>query len=434
MGTARTVRLISLGVALVFLSYLFWGVETESSENRRLKRLVDNSLDRFASQLLSNVTSQMPGDLANAFNIQSFLSCLIRKAEWRDTKTGPNLTLMPSACSSILNQNLSLTFRNVEEICQLLPGTRLLLVGPETTHLLHSLWLDLVESRRNRTHTCPGRNYCTFHHICQSPSTSPEWTDINDRAERKQKLPSNNLLRATRSSLLQYTYSTTLHAGEDQSDIRYQFPLVDLETGVPQVSQYWLRRARRADVVVLSRAPIPAPIWTYTSGSAGNWTFASALCNDQYHVSVFYCKFSLPYTLAIAALDVTLRDFLPSVMETIGKMASDNSLQAPRHVWHGNWFIQPSCAVKGLPRDIQLLPDFWSCADLVDSCHQMDPWTYFYNIQGMLGSTTVDSEFRSYSMLHSLSTGSHSTPDPSLLWNNLFANDTSHFRSRNRIF
>jgi hypothetical protein len=351
--TMSTRSFISLAAALILLLYLSWRTRTKPS----IKWLMDKALEDFASQFLS---VDVGGDIAKAFEIQSFLSCRATNSE-----------RMPTTCSS---------FQGVyPDICQLLPGKKLLLVGPETTHFLHSLWLDVVERRRNQTHVCPGRDFCTFHHICRDPSISP---GNSDRAERKKKLPSDNLLRATKSSLLQYTYSTTLYAASNRNDMLYQFPLVDPETGIQQASQYWLRRARRADVIILSRAPIPAPVSTYTLGPSGNWTFASGLCTQRKHFPANYCQLSLAHSLASAALDMTIRNFLPSVLQTIEKLATDTSFQGSLRIWHGNWFIQPSCLVSGLPRDMQLLANFWSCTGMGDSCDQMDPWTYFYNLQG----------------------------------------------------
>lgn len=378
----RRLRLIFLATTLTLLTYLSWGelnTQTKDSiydENKRIERDLDKAIDEFASKFVSD--KDMPEDSTKVLEIQSFLSCLVRKASWRATTSGLEL-VMPTTCST---QRTPSVFP-VQDICQLLPGKRLLLVGPETTHFLHSLWLDIVEGRRNRTHTCPGREFCTFHHICQTPSISPEDSDTYDsRAGRKKKIPSDNFLRATRSAVLQYTFSTTLYAASNQSDALYQFPMVDPETGVQQISQYWLRRARKADVIIMSRAPMPAPISTYTLGSSGNWTFAATLCGQQNHFPANYCGISLHYDVAIAALDTTLRNFLPSIMQTLRKLETNNLFQDSLRVWHGHWFIQPSCALTGLPRDTPLLPYFWSCTDPVKPCHMMDPWTYFYNVQG----------------------------------------------------
>ena len=374
MISSRRLRFIMLVAALIFLAFLPWDTRTKAPFHDEVRGVVHKALDDFVLKFLSNLhsDSEVPEGLTKALEIQSLLSCPIQ-TESRVTMSGPNL-LIPTTCSY--------AFPPVEEICQLLPGSRVLLVGPETTHFLHSLWLDVVEGRRNRTHTCPGREYCTFHHICRTP-TSPEDSDTYDRAGRKKKMPSDNFLTATLSALLQYTYSTTLYAASNKSDQLYQSPLVDLETGVQQVSQYWSSRARKADVIVLSRAPLPAPVSTYTLGPSGNWTFASALCSQQKHFPTKYCSLSLPYALAIAALDMTLRNFLPSVIETIRKLPADSLFQGPLRIWHGNWVIQAPCAVKRLSRDTQLLPDFWSCTDLLDSC-QTDPWSYFYNVQGTI--------------------------------------------------
>ncbi len=377
---SRFRRIITLSAVLILLVYLFsygqnqtWNVElTVEGQGKQIKETVDAALDDFISNLLSTVDSEkLPEDLSNIFDTQAYLNCLIKRAKW--AKSSQRALVLAENCKFPSRRDVSHS-----DICQLLSGKKVLFVGPETTYLLHSIWLDSVEAAHNRTHICPGRDFCTFHHICRGFSD-----DSEEPVGRKKKMPSDNVLRATKSSLLQYTFSSTLYASSNKSDSSYMFPVIDQETGVQQINQYWIRRARKADVIVLNRPPLPAPVSTYdTVNPSGNWTFASALCTEQKLFSADACGFSLSYGLALAAVDPTLRNFLPSVLRTVKAMSADPIIKRSLRVWQGTWFIQSSCAREGLPEHLQLHPKFWEPGNLLES--GMDPWTFFYNAQGTI--------------------------------------------------
>src|SRR5258705_1500611 len=122
-------KLVRLILLLAALNFLVYHTRRSPSTHHEIKAVMDKALDHFASQFLSKIRSDSE-DPTKLFEIQSFLSCLIRRAEWRSTISGPKL-VMPTTCPSA--RNVSLT----HDICRLLPGKRLLLVGPETTHFLH---------------------------------------------------------------------------------------------------------------------------------------------------------------------------------------------------------------------------------------------------------------------------------------------------------
>jgi len=379
---SRFRRIFTLSAVLILLVYLFlygqnqtWNVElTVEGQGKQIKEIVDTALDDFISNLLSAVDSEgLPEDLDNIFDTQAYLNCRIKGAEWAK---GSQLALvLAESCKYPSGRDVS-----HRDICQLLSGKKILFVGPDTTYFLHSIWLDSVEAAHNRTHICPGRDFCTFHHICRGLSDD---TESDERLGRKKKMPSENVLRTTKSSLLQYTFSSTLYASSNKSDSVYMFPAIDQETGVQQINQFWIRRARKADVIVLNRPPLPAPISTYdTVNPSGNWTFASALCTKQNSFSADACGSSLSYGLALAAVDLTLYNFLPSVLRTVETMSADPIIQYSLRVWQGTWFIQSSCARKGLPENLQLHPKFWEHGNLLES--GMDPWTFFYNAQGAI--------------------------------------------------
>ncbi|KAJ7185155.1 hypothetical protein B0H12DRAFT_993584, partial [Mycena haematopus] len=137
--------------------------------------------------------------------------------------------------------------------CELLTAKKILLVGPETTYYLHSLWLHALEAHEHRTKFCHGPEFCKFHHICL-PAGFPD--THNDRYKFP---PKDEELVASSSAMMRYVLSTSLYTAPDTNDTGYTQAVVDPATGIRLKNAYWLRQARRADIILMNRGPIPAP-------------------------------------------------------------------------------------------------------------------------------------------------------------------------------
>ncbi|KAH9485149.1 hypothetical protein JR316_0002056 [Psilocybe cubensis] len=266
------------------------------------------------------------------------------------------------------------------EVCRFIAGKRLLFVGPDTTYHLHSVWLQRLESHENRSHHCLGRDYCTFHHICRPSASAVD--DLEVFIGRKKKFPSRNTLREQRSSVLQYALSTTLYASYNEEDDAYMVPTVDVETGIRIENSFWLRQARKADIIVLNRGPLPAPASTYL---AAGWAFALELCASVNYLHPTPCNVNLEHTLVNAALHATINSFFPALLRTLRVISNDLEISKSLILWHGTWFIQPLCAVLGLPKRFPLVRNLYSNSKPPNS---IDAWSLYYNSQGM-GQTSV---------------------------------------------
>lgn len=260
------------------------------------------------------------------------------------------------------------------KLCALLSGKRLLFVGSDTTYHLHSLWLSALQPLEKRSHQCLGRDFCTFHHICRlpfhglPPSTEPP--------ARKKKIPSRQTLLLDNSSLLIYSLSSTLYPSLDKQDPAYIYPQVDPYTQVRQSNSFWRRQARKSDIVVINRPPIPAPASTYPNG---NWTYAQSLCMQNNYLVPLACDDTFENNLINAAIHATVKHFLPSLFDTLGALSVDPEMKNTRLLWHSNWYIQPFCAKSGLPDFVPLLQDIFFSAG---RNALIDPWSYYYNAQG----------------------------------------------------
>jgi hypothetical protein len=258
----------------------------------------------------------------------------------------------------------------LHRLCALLEGQNALFVGPETTYHLHKHLLHSISSIFPETlPSCSGPEFCTFHHIChaQEPSYSSLPTERFKRAPRPQ------YLRSTHSAILRYVLSSTLLVAPHAAHARYTTPHVDPSTGIRIRDAFWLSHARRADVIVLNRGPVPAPAWTYSSYGAtrsGNWSFSRALPILLPGRHVFSDFDAEKFLIVNAAMYATVELFLPSLLHTLQTISGDLHLSSKRIVWHGSWSISGIKRSKGHPFLAHLPRE------------REDPWMLYYNAQG----------------------------------------------------
>ncbi|KAF8918133.1 hypothetical protein CPB85DRAFT_1558389 [Mucidula mucida] len=140
--------------------------------------------------------------------------------------------------------------------------------------------------------------------------------------------------------------SSTLLTSIDPADDHYSVPQIDPLTGVRIHQTPWLEQARKSDVVVLSRGPVPAPAWTYDGSSQGNWSFVDAIYTN--HPAAYISDASeLASRVINAALHVTLADFLPSLARTLSTISTDADIRRrkARWIWHSSLYQTEPCLV-----------------------------------------------------------------------------------------
>lgn len=345
---------------------------------------IGSSRDGISTPLDSNSTS-----LLKTRATQDSLACFIEEGIWEhETIPGParspralRLSKLPlyaprNSCfpSHITPGETSRTAK----LCSFLRAKKISLVGPETTFHLHSIWLRALEKHENRSFNCLGPEFCTFHHICQPPSNGTE--TVQSPRERFKKLPREQDLTASGSAILRYVLSTSLHVSSNPKDPAYTLPLVDPLTGVRIRNMYWLNQARKADVVVINRGPVPAPAWSY-GGLEGNWSFINGLPPNQSHLcldSDTICHESQAHRIVKAALHVTLTTFLPSIIHTLHTLHMDLMIRQKVIVWHGSWYIQPHCSNPASAKPVRSVEDLLQLLAYA----VVDPWSIYYNAQG----------------------------------------------------
>ncbi|KAF8170339.1 hypothetical protein K438DRAFT_1854479 [Mycena galopus ATCC 62051] len=243
------------------------------------------------------------------------------------------------------------TSQHVAEACELLSTKKILLVGPETTYYLHSLWIRALEDQEHRIHHCHGPEFCKFHHICL-PAEYPA-TD----KDRYKFPPTDEELVTSHSSLMRYVLSTSLYTAEDKNDTGYTQPVVDPATGIRVKNAYWLLKARKADIILMNRGPIPAPAWTFAGHKTlGNWTFVRELPRHLGEAN------SLAAEIVNAAFDATVTRFIPEVLRSLSAIQKDPLIRQKTLAWHASWSFDS--------------------VDFRSMRKAKDPWALYYNAQG----------------------------------------------------
>ncbi|KAF5345353.1 hypothetical protein D9758_008447 [Tetrapyrgos nigripes] len=318
--------------------------------------------------------------------LQNRLSCLLRHGAWNksalvvtpcDISRPTRLDLHRCSNSTQPSDSYEYTFSekcfpsaitplaSAKMLCPRLPGKKILFVGPDTTYRLHTSWLEALEKHENRSHACLGIDFCTFHQICREPAQADEpFLPPGGFV----KFPSNHELISTHSAVLRYDLSTTLYAGGSSRDPKYTDPTsqVDGMTGVRMPDLFWLTHARKSNVIVMNRGPLPAPAYTYDGSATGNWTFVENIGYSMPEVT----KVAQAQKIVAAALNVTITRFISEVTRTLEILRRDPDISHKILIWHGSWFATTS------------RPEVWQTNQDTMRFPLDNPWLLYHNIQG----------------------------------------------------
>ncbi|KAF8639577.1 hypothetical protein AX17_001479 [Amanita inopinata Kibby_2008] len=360
---------------------------------QQIREEVDNLLDKAVARIVSSLDTDNSN--AGALNVlgikevQDLLACYVQQGTWSDQSFTPNTRCFSTHLAERRSTALVL------DLCSVLRTKKILLVGSETTFYLHSLWLHSLSETFNVSDKCLGAEFCTFHHICVNQTILD-----SSSATRIKKVPGLRELSAHGSSILRFFLSTTLFTSNDIRDRAYTTPIIDVQTGIRVKNAFWMNQARKSDVLVMSRSPIPAPASTYVFGkdTMGNWSFVNDLYLNQ---STRYFNFEeskgrtatsrmqdRQYQLATrivnAALHSTLTIYLPGIMQTLLAIQKDPAIRSKVLIWHGTWYLHPICTNHGITRNIPLEPQLLPVFDEYDNdILASDSWSSYYNAQGM---------------------------------------------------
>lgn len=325
--------------------------------NRRVgSASILDEIDTILTQATINATGEIPKD-EKLSQLQHDLKCTF--SAQNDTSCPPqNHSLQPYSSS----------------LCSKLASKRIMFLGSSQTFTLHKHLLSYISQQTPKAspHTCLGPEFCTFHHIClnqtESLATSMHKTD------RRIKPPSPRDLFFTNSSLMHYVQSSSLYPGLNAQDPRYNYPEIDPSTDVRMSDLYWLGPARRADIILLNRGPLPAPSWTYDGSYLGNWTFLASMPS---HIETQKRR---DYQILNAALHVTLTRFLPEVLNSLQMIRKATSTSTPI-IWHGS---RRQLSWRCTHAQANQQESINTTLPLNQDLAGVDPWSLYHDNQGTL--------------------------------------------------
>lgn len=229
--------------------------------------------------------------------------------------------------------------------CTLLAHKATLLVGDVPHYSLHDLILDWTSMSPL---SCYGDLYCKEHLLCADVLRSAALEELEDwtpdeRVFNRLPLPPVKP-RATFSSvgkkdkspsfgtMLRYRRSDGLRASTQQTLPTYTHP----NTSVREVNQPWMADARRSNLVILHKAPLPFPV----AGFNATWDAWWAEPQDPNTTGSKIIEAAWRFTEDV---------WLPELLETLKVLKTPPTPADILIVYRGGWRVQPDCGISHLP-------------------------------------------------------------------------------------
>ncbi|KAF8334223.1 uncharacterized protein EI90DRAFT_3121551 [Cantharellus anzutake] len=355
------------------------------------------------------VSSRVPSRGQNVIDRELALQ---RRIKCQLKHHGLERSLLPPDCRS---SNFSRSEHNPEisgdSPCPYLYGKTLLLLGDRSQHALHDLLLDHYPIPGDPENTnCPGADFCNWHAICprvsslsNGPFGSAERLAAKLDSNRKKQLPPDR----QNVSILRYVRTYLLFPTGSRKHKRHNEPHVSRITGVRESESYWVSSVRGADVILLSKAPVLAPSWSYgkergkqASTDPRPFRLRPPQTGDWELENVHYFKDIVPLvsfdSVVNSALDVSAGEILysavratvdvwvPTLVSTLISILSDSGMRSKRFIWRGEWSALRKCGTEHLsvrfPSALDTLLGFQMHPYYLNQPVK-DPWFSFHNSQ-----------------------------------------------------
>ncbi|KPV72967.1 uncharacterized protein RHOBADRAFT_55216 [Rhodotorula graminis WP1] len=269
------------------------------------------------------------------------------KWRWEPSPLCPALPRPPSTSSSSSSRT---------RFCTLLAHKSILLVGDSTQYSLHDLVLDHAATAPQ---SCYGDLYCKEHLLCadvlaaarQGRDADVETAERDERVFGDVPLPpgmtsARHLERraaagahgssaksryssAATGTLLRYRRSDGLRPSTQHTAPTYRHPA----TGVREVNQPWLADARRSDVVVVTKPPLPLPL---RAADAAFWADLDAAAARG--------RVARAEKLVELAAEWTRETWVPELVDALRAVRSPPSSGAQLVVYRSGWRQHADCA------------------------------------------------------------------------------------------
>ena len=326
------------------------------------------------------------GRNATLTELQKFLGCLVHiVTEDGDVEADHALSLYSSlktdtACDNIRSTSLSDSW-DTSVLCRHLIGMKILIVGSHLTYRLHDKLLDILPSgSQGSQFRCHAPALCTWHEIC---SPSPSQPHISFSSERR-RMPPRDL---SNSAILRFSMSSTLF--NNAPDEVHKQPYVDPLTNVREYSALdWFEKARRSDMIILSKSPVPAPAWSYLLSNRSNTHRFNVKIprpgspewnRVEPYASLLIRQGILRDSSAVqAAWRATIVKWFPELIESLIHLGMEKAaMKGKQFVWLGSSFFT-SCATEQ-ERHMNQTEISW-----IQACFGCDDRCIYNNAQGVL--------------------------------------------------
>ncbi|GAA5884167.1 hypothetical protein JCM6882_002163 [Rhodosporidiobolus microsporus] len=303
---------------------------------------------------------------------------------WRWVPSPSCAERAPSSLSALASKS-DLAPLSRARFCRLLAHKSTLLLGDTTQYSLHDLILDWTVTEPQ---SCYGDLYCKEHALCgeilrRKDGRSVEaWKDdervyhrlplppgvtsahqrraLNDSAPAEggatdssshdhdhhthshshdtplSKRQSSSSRSPSYGTLLRYRRTDGLRPATAYTLPTYKHPF----TGIREINQQWLADARRSDLVVLTKPPLPLPLKGHNA-TWDEWVYA-ALEDDELSVD------EKAQRVFEAAADVTANVWLPELLEALKAIRAPPSPADQLVVYRSGWRTHADCAASSL--------------------------------------------------------------------------------------
>ncbi|CAH7669869.1 hypothetical protein PPACK8108_LOCUS4524 [Phakopsora pachyrhizi] len=289
----------------------------------------------------------------------------------------------PSSRCDLLRpgQHTQITKLTRANLCHSLHHRKILIVGDNTQYKIHDLLLDWTSTRQL---TCYGSLYCNSHKICQD-ELGKNWNGSRSDLEAGlldhliySKIPpqprmsyhqptdpslehlnSSFSAKNQHSTILRFRRSDSLWGSSTSSHSRFDPTWIHPNTGIKDINNHWLADAKRSNLIILSRPPLPMPIPSYMTKSfrrpkelrSKHFGYLKHISRDD--------EWSIPAhelekegggkrvteLLIKMAKRMVLEVWLPEVLYTLFQLRSSSSPIDQLIVWRGEWRSHPDCSL-----------------------------------------------------------------------------------------
>lgn len=361
---------------VLYACYILLRQKEDTSVELQLKQQLDLAIEEHAQQVLGkhlinyNITTSRE-TRQKIKTTQTRFVCYICQGSWLAEAPKRARYRHDEKCIEGWPSLERLDLQELTELfCNRLAGKRILIAGPLPFYHAQTLLLEALAKHDGTSYPRRNPESSSHYFVCGGSQYEEQPlpnSTYNPRNALKWKSSSHNMTR------ISFSLSDSLLPFYDAKDGEITEPIVDSRTQVRVQVSNWLNESEKAQILILNKGPIPAPAWTFDGGGTGNWSFVQKENGSQ--------EETLTAKVVNAAFDVVSEVYLPELLRTLDAVEEGIKQYT---IFIGSWYQQPTCTNFGLNASFRTTRLFW------EPYHRIDPWSLYYNTQGMIVSIRID--------------------------------------------